>query len=110
MFSTGAERIAVIEDLRKTSIFFPSSWDVKRERQRKSMFCFVSWLSQSLIPVAVITWLLQHSPEDRPSASELAESPLLPARLEDEYFKASLKTMGTCDSAAPQHAKLIFRL
>jgi translation initiation factor 2-alpha kinase 4 len=85
MFSTGAERIAVIEDLRKSAIIFPSSWEPKRERQRK-----------------IITSLLQHSPDDRPSASELSESPLLPERVEDEYFKGSLKTMVKQDSVHHQ--------
>ena len=36
-FSTGAERIAVIEDLRKKDIVFPVDWDVHRLRQRQSM-------------------------------------------------------------------------
>jgi hypothetical protein len=37
-FSTGAERIAVIEDLRKPGIFFPPAWDPHRTRQRESMW------------------------------------------------------------------------
>ena len=36
MFSTGSERIVVIEDLRKPGIFFPASWDPHRSRQRQS--------------------------------------------------------------------------
>ena len=35
-FSTGAERIAVIEDLRKKDIIFPDDWDAHRTRQRQS--------------------------------------------------------------------------
>jgi eukaryotic translation initiation factor 2-alpha kinase 4 len=35
-FSTGAERIAVIEDLRKRDIVFPDDWDDHRTRQRQS--------------------------------------------------------------------------
>jgi translation initiation factor 2-alpha kinase 4 len=35
-FSTGAERIAVIEDLRKKDIVFPGDWDAHRTRQRQS--------------------------------------------------------------------------
>lgn len=42
----------------------------------------------------VITWLLQHDPEKRPTALELSQSPLLPERLEDEYFKNALRLMG----------------
>jgi hypothetical protein len=43
--------------------------------------------------LSVITWLLQHDPDQRPSALELSQSPLLPQRLEDEYFKGALKMM-----------------
>ncbi len=35
-FSTGAERTAVIEDLRKKDVIFPSDWDAHRTRQRQS--------------------------------------------------------------------------
>lgn len=41
-FSTGAERIAVIEDLRKRDIVFPVDWDVPRTRQRQSMYLRLS--------------------------------------------------------------------
>ncbi|OCH91731.1 Serine/threonine-protein kinase [Obba rivulosa] len=81
MFSTGAERIAVLEDLRKPGIFFPSGWEPHRARQRQ-----------------IITWLLQHNPDDRPTALELSQSPLLPPRIEDEYFKGALKMMIKADS------------
>ncbi|KAG6856809.1 hypothetical protein H0H87_000506 [Tephrocybe sp. NHM501043] len=84
-FSTGAERIAVIEDLRKAGIFFPREWDPSRHRQRE-----------------IITWLLQHRPEDRPTASELSQSPLLPSRIEDEYFKGALNLMTKADSPHQQ--------
>ncbi|CCM05314.1 uncharacterized protein FIBRA_07528 [Fibroporia radiculosa] len=81
MFSTGAERIAVLEDLRKSSILFPPTWEPHRTRQRQ-----------------IITWLLQHNPNDRPTALELSQSPLLPPRLEDEYFKGALRMMTKPDS------------
>jgi hypothetical protein len=35
-FNTGAERIAVLEDLRKPSVTFPSGWDTHRIRQKES--------------------------------------------------------------------------
>lgn len=35
-FSTGAERIHVIEDLRKPQIIFPTNWPAGRERQKQS--------------------------------------------------------------------------
>ncbi|GLB36853.1 putative anticodon binding domain of tRNAs [Lyophyllum shimeji] len=84
-FSTGSERIAVIEDLRKPGIFFPPGWDPRRTRQRE-----------------IITWLLQHRPDDRPTALELSQSPLLPQRLEDEYFKGALSLMTKADSPHQQ--------
>ena len=42
----------------------------------------------------VINWLLQHEPDQRPSAIELSQSPLMPPRMEDEYFKGALRLMG----------------
>lgn len=42
----------------------------------------------------VITWLLQHDPEDRPTALELSQSPLLPHGLEEENFRSALALMG----------------
>ncbi|KAL4251194.1 non-specific serine/threonine protein kinase [Abortiporus biennis] len=80
-FTTGAERIAVIEGLRNTKIFFPPTWETRRNRQRQ-----------------IITWLLQHNPNDRPTALELSQSPLLPPRMEDDYFKHALKMMVKPDS------------
>ncbi|KAJ7101250.1 kinase-like domain-containing protein [Mycena belliarum] len=80
-FHTGAERIAVIEDLRQPVINFPDSWDVRLTRQRQ-----------------IITCLLDHDPDTRPTALELSQSPLLPARLEDEYFKGALGMMVKPDS------------
>ena len=47
-----------------------------------------------LLDPLVITWLLQHDPDKRPTALELSQSPLLPPRLEDEFFKGALKLMG----------------
>ncbi|KAG6906897.1 hypothetical protein DXG01_011485 [Tephrocybe rancida] len=89
-FATGAraERIAVIEDPRKPGIFFPSAWDPLRHRQRE-----------------IIAWLLQRQPEDRPTASELSQSSLLPSRIEDEYFKGALNLM-TKANAPHQQAVL----
>lgn len=37
VFSTGAERIAVIEFLRRKDIVFPVDWDIHRTRQKQSM-------------------------------------------------------------------------
>ena len=50
--------------------------------------------SSSPFAYAVITLLLQHEPDKRPTALELSQSSLLPPRLEDEYFKGALRMMG----------------
>lgn len=43
---------------------------------------------------SVIEWLLQHKPANRPTALELSQSPLMPPRIEDEYFRGALNMMG----------------
>ncbi|KAL1666492.1 hypothetical protein GGF50DRAFT_113198 [Schizophyllum commune] len=80
-FSTDSERIATISNLRRPEIVFPEDWDVRRERQRQ-----------------IITWLLQHDPDDRPDAVELSQSKLLPPRVEEEYLKDALEMMAKPDS------------
>jgi translation initiation factor 2-alpha kinase 4 len=37
-FSTGAERISVIEYLRQVDIIFPPEWPVRLKRQRQSVW------------------------------------------------------------------------
>ncbi|KAK0506828.1 kinase-like domain-containing protein, partial [Armillaria luteobubalina] len=66
----GSERISVIEALRRPEIVFPDSWSALRLPQRE-----------------------KHVAQHRPTALELSQSPLLPSRLEDEYFKGALKMM-----------------
>ncbi|KDQ25175.1 hypothetical protein PLEOSDRAFT_1066383 [Pleurotus ostreatus PC15] len=90
-FATGAERIAVIENIRKPEVIFPPSWDPHRIRQKQ-----------------IITWLLQHDTNERPSAIELSQSPLLPPRLEDEYFRGALRMMTKQDS--PHHQAVLSAL
>ncbi|EIW85919.1 hypothetical protein CONPUDRAFT_114006 [Coniophora puteana RWD-64-598 SS2] len=90
-FSTGSERIAVIEDLRKPEIYFPRDWENSRSRQKQ-----------------IITWLLQHDPAERPSALELSQSTLLPPRVEDEFFKGALRMMAKHDS--PHHQAVLATL
>ncbi|KDQ55382.1 hypothetical protein JAAARDRAFT_37399 [Jaapia argillacea MUCL 33604] len=90
-FSTGAERVAVIEDLRRPDIIFPPDWENHRGRQRQ-----------------IISSLLQHDPNARPSALELSQSPLLPPRMEDESFKGVIQMMSNADS--PQYQALLSAL
>ncbi|CAK5281348.1 unnamed protein product [Mycena citricolor] len=80
-FITGSERIAVIEGLRQPLILFPASWDARLTRQKQ-----------------IITRLLDHDPDTRPTALELSQSSLLPSRIEDEYFKGALGMMVKADS------------
>ncbi|KAF5320234.1 hypothetical protein D9611_011377 [Ephemerocybe angulata] len=90
-FSTGSERIAVLENLRKPGIFFPTSWEPHRTRQKE-----------------IITWLLQHDPDKRPTAIDLSQSPLLPPRVEDEYFNQALTMMAKPDT--PHHQAVLSML
>jgi translation initiation factor 2-alpha kinase 4 len=78
-FKTDSERIYVIEDVRKPEIIFPSGWPAARVRQK-----------------SIVTWLLQHEPSKRPTALELSQSDLVPARIEDENIKSALSMIGTC--------------
>ncbi|KZS96040.1 Serine/threonine-protein kinase [Sistotremastrum niveocremeum HHB9708] len=80
-FSTGAERVFVIENLRTPDIIFPESWEPKRQRQKE-----------------IIQWLLQHDVDKRPSALELSQSSLLPPRLQDESLKEALQMISKQDS------------
>ncbi|KAL0961127.1 hypothetical protein HGRIS_006101 [Hohenbuehelia grisea] len=90
-FSTGSERIVVIEGLRKEDIVFPTTWQPQRHRQRQ-----------------IITWLLNHDPRKRPTALELSQSPLMPPRLEEEYFKGALRMMTNRNS--PHHQAVLSSL
>lgn len=91
-FSTASERIAVIEDLRKPDIFFPTGWQPHLTRQKQSKFIY-NVIRHAADPGTVIASLLQHDPADRPTALELSQSSLLPPRLEDEYFRGALRMM-----------------
>ena len=74
-FKTGSERIEVLQRLRKPTIIFPPGFNRPRQKE-------------------IITLLLQHNPVSRPTATELANKPLLPERLEDESFRDALRVMG----------------
>lgn len=89
MFKTGAERVAVLQQLRQPEIIFPSDFD--RPAQKK-----------------IITWLLQHDPANRPTAAELFQSSLLPQQMEDAYFREASRLMTNPDS--PHYSKLLASL
>ena len=93
---TDSERYDVVPELRSPKIIFPSDWDPKRSRQKQSKFRInPRLLILTYVPYAlVITWLLQHDPEKRPTAIQLSQSPLLPSRVEDEYVMGALNMIG----------------
>ncbi|KAG9057226.1 hypothetical protein FS842_008151 [Serendipita sp. 407] len=88
-FKTGAERVAVLQQLRQPEIIFPNDFD--RPAQKK-----------------IITSLLQHDPAKRPTASELFQSSLLPQQMEDAYIKEASRLMTNPES--PHYAKLLASL
>lgn len=98
-FSTDTERYHVITNMRLPQIVWPSSWP-ERPRQRE-----------------IIQSLLQHNPDDRPSASKLVQSKLLPERMEEDNMKEALRLMGklyisvhTSSMTATNHVILIRQL
>lgn len=90
-FSTQSERITVLESLRKPEIIFPSAWQ-GRTRQRQSRSIRFTLVFAINFPT-VITSLLQHDIDKRPSAQELSESDLLPPKVQEEYFRNALHVM-----------------
>ncbi|KAG9126718.1 hypothetical protein FRC07_002261 [Ceratobasidium sp. 392] len=90
-FTTGSERVAVLQQLRLPSIEFPNTWPQSRDRQRK-----------------IIELLLEHDPDKRPSALDLIRSEHLPETLEDEYVKEVLPMI--VDPKQPHYEVLLDRL
>jgi translation initiation factor 2-alpha kinase 4 len=76
-FSTGAERIAVIEDLRKKDIVFPDDWDAHRTRQRQSKV-----LSQVFSSIHLVT----STPQSYPGCSDTIQTIVRPPL---SYLKAA---------------------
>ncbi len=76
-FPTATERLHVLTDLRTYKIVFPASWPRERVKQR-----------------GIIRLLLQHSPDTRPSASELSRHELMPKRVEEESINEALRLLG----------------
>lgn len=63
-----------------------------RINERVSRSCFSD--STSSDEISVITWLLQHDPRKRPTATELLGSSLLPARIGEENLNLALDMIG----------------
>lgn len=62
-FTTGMERVIVLKNIRKMEVEFPSNYPLKLVSQKK-----------------IISWLLSHDPNQRPSALEILASDYLPAK------------------------------
>ena len=89
MFSTGSERIAVIEDLRKLKCTFPGirmPTEHNKSRVRGTIPVIQIWLMVGSYHVASATWFS--------GATYRSHSSYLPPRMEYEYFKSALRKMG----------------
>ncbi|KYQ91316.1 putative protein serine/threonine kinase [Tieghemostelium lacteum] len=73
VFSTGHERVIVLNDLRNKAKF-PEEFERNHPRQAK-----------------LIRWLTEKDPLKRPSAQELLQSDLMPPKMEDEIIKNSIR-------------------
>lgn len=84
--STGMERAQTLNELRLSSINFPSNFVESKYKMEKK----------------IIKVLLDHNPKERPSASELLQSGWLPVEHQDQVIKEALRSLA--DPASPwQH-------
>ncbi|XP_062510331.1 eIF-2-alpha kinase GCN2-like isoform X2 [Corticium candelabrum] len=73
-FNTAMERIRVISNLRKEDIVFPSAFEDAKYKES-----------------AVIRWLLNHNPYERPTSEDLLHSDYMPLNMEDSQLHEVLK-------------------
>ncbi|KAI8975061.1 hypothetical protein BDF20DRAFT_988622 [Mycotypha africana] len=85
-FSTGMQRVVVLNDLRNGK--FPDDFPANYVHQKK-----------------IIKILLSPQPKDRPNSFELLRSDLLPPKLEDEYIKECVRTIANPNT--PYYGKLM---
>ena len=79
--------------VKKSQSFLLTGTSIEHVRERVCVFGSASCHTTTHRYFSVITWLLKHNPDERPTALELSQSSLLPPRLEDEYFRGALKMM-----------------
>lgn len=79
---TGMERVMILNDLRLVDVKFPNDFDPRKLNERK-----------------IIRQLLTHDPHERPGASELLQSGLIPVEHQDVIIKEALKSLA--DPASP---------
>ena len=88
----GMERAQVVENLRRKEPILPADFDIKG------------------VPVQanIILSLLNHSPKERPTSSELLQSGKLPVQMESETIRQTLA--GLSDSKSPYYQKMMSAL
>lgn len=79
---TGMERAMILNDLRLVDVKFPNDFSPSKLTERK-----------------IIRQLLTHDPSERPGASELLQSGLIPVEHQDVIIKEALKSLA--DPASP---------
>ena len=88
----GMERAQVVEGLRKKQTVLPNDFDT----------------SGKAVQTDIILSLLNHSPKDRPSSSELLQSGKLPVQMESETIRQTLA--GLSDPRSPYYSKMMSAL
>lgn len=88
IYSTGMERVHLLRNLRLASVEFPPAWPSNLVKEKD-----------------VVSWLVTHNPEERPSPLQLLRSDLLPPRLEDESVQETLRLV--TDSSSVYHLQLL---
>jgi translation initiation factor 2-alpha kinase 4 len=78
-FGTGMERALVLSKLRQPDIPFPAQWSSDQKSAQRE----------------VITMLLQHDPQRRPSSEQLLMNPVVP-KPEDQRKDYTAIIQGTC--------------
>lgn len=79
--NTGMERVMVLKDLRRPTIDFPKDFSPEKSTERK-----------------IITKLLDHNPDLRPTADDVLKSGLLPVKEQDQIVKEALKSLANPSS------------
>jgi translation initiation factor 2-alpha kinase 4 len=85
----GMERAQVVEGLRKKQPVLPAGFDMEGKA----------------IPADIILSLLNHSPKERPTSSELLQSGKLPVQMESETIRQTLA--GLSDPRSPYYHKMM---
>jgi eukaryotic translation initiation factor 2-alpha kinase 4 len=88
----GMERAQVVENLRRKEPTLPTDFDSQKEP----------------VQANIILSLLNHSPKERPTSSELLQSGKLPVQMESETIRQTLA--GLADSKSPYYQKMMSAL